>query len=118
MEFIITGGVWWTVPILIIGLTSVVLICISAINAVNNKKIAPRLLDGVLFLGFLGLAWGILGQIIGMFQAAGAIVSAGEISPNLIWAGFRVSLITVIMGFVVLLISSVGWFLLRPFRNR
>ena len=113
MEFIIQGGVWYTVPILVIGFVSLFLIVISVIRAIQQKAVSKMVLDSILFLGMLSLSWGIFGQIIGMFQAAGAVVRAGEIHPSLIWAGFRVSMITVIMGFVVLLMSAVSWFILR-----
>jgi hypothetical protein len=115
MEFMKTGGVWYTIPILIMGVVSVVLIGISIINIIKKEKVTAGIKDLVLFLGFLSFALGIFGQISGMFQAAGAIVSAGEISPILVWQGLKVSLIPVIMGFVVLFVSGIGWFGLRSF---
>ncbi len=118
MEFIIQGGVWYTVPILVIGFVSLLLILISGIRVIQQKAVSKMVLDSILFLGMLSLSWGIFGQIIGMFQAAGAVVRAGEIHPSLIWAGFRISMITVIMGFVVLLISAIGWFVLRLLTNK
>jgi hypothetical protein len=113
MEFIKVGGVWYTVPILIMGLASVVLIAIVAVRAMQRKSLPGIMADTILFLGFLSLAWGIFGQVAGMFHAAGAVVKAGEISPSLIWEGLKISLIPVIMGFVVLFVSSIGWFVLR-----
>jgi len=117
MEFIKAGGVWYTVPILVMGIVSAVLIGISIINIIKEQRVSGFISDLILFLGFLSLAWGIFGQISGMFQAAGAIVSAGEISPILVWLGLKVSLIPVIMGFVVLFVSAIGWFALRSFRR-
>jgi hypothetical protein len=116
MEFIITGGVWFTVPILVMGIASLALILYSSIRILNGKKVGRQLADTILFLGFLSLSFGIFGMITGMFQAAGAIQRAREISPSLIWAGFRISLITVIMGFVILFYSLIGWFVIRPYR--
>ena len=117
MKFITTGGMGYTVPILVMGLAAVILIAVAAVRAMQRKSIPGIIADTILFLGFLSLAWGIFGQIVGMFSAAGAVVRAGEISPNLIWEGLRISLIPVIMGFVVLFISAIGWFVLRPFRS-
>jgi len=117
MEFITTGGVWYTVPILLMGLASVILIVISAVRSIQRKTVPGFMSDTILFLGFLSLAYGIFGQITGMFQMADAVVKAGEISPSLVWAGLKISLITVIMGFVVLFVSAIGWFALRPFRS-
>ncbi|MFO7616308.1 MAG: hypothetical protein R6V75_03580 [Bacteroidales bacterium] len=118
MEFIIEGGVWFTIPILILGLGSLILIISGIILAGQSKPVPGILSDAILFIGFLCLAYGIFGQVTGMFQAAGAIVRAGEIAPALIWAGLKVSLITVIMGFVVLFYSAIGWFVIRWMRER
>jgi hypothetical protein len=119
MELLITGGIWFTLPILVMGLISLGLIALLIIRKVNSKPVNPFMRDSILFLGFLSLAWGILGQVLGMFQAAGAIVEAGEIAPSLIWAGFKVSLIAPVMGLMVLILSGVGWFGLRgnPLRS-
>jgi hypothetical protein len=118
MEFIKVGGVWYTVPILIMGMASIILVVLSAVRAMQRKPISAFMADAILFLGFLSLAWGIFGQISGLFQAAGAVVRAGEIPPYLIWEGLRKSLIPVLMGFVVLFVSAIGWFALRPFRRK
>ena len=118
MEFIIEGGVYFTVPILILGLGSLILILAGFLQAASRKPVRGILSDAILFIGFLSLAYGIFGQVTGMFQAAGAIVRAGEIAPSLIWAGLRVSLIPVIMGFVILFYSAVGWFVIRWMRER
>jgi hypothetical protein len=117
MEFIRSGGMWYTIPILILGVSAVALVVTAVTRAIQRKPKSVFMNDAILFMGFLSLAWGIFGQISGMFQAAGAIVRAGEISPDLIWQGLRVSLIPVIMGFVVLFISAISWFFLRSFRK-
>lgn len=113
MELLISGGAGFTIPILVMGISALVLVGFSVIRKLNAKPVKPFVRDSILFLGFLSLAWGILGQVLGMFQAAGAIVQAGEIAPSLIWAGFRVSLIAPVMGLVVLIVSAVGWFATR-----
>jgi len=80
----------------------------------NQKEFGKKQRDLILFLGSFSLFLGIFGQVLGLYQATGVIQQAGEISPTLIWGGFRVSLIAPIMGFIVLLISSIFWFILKP----
>ena len=118
MDFIIEGGVWFTIPILILGLGSLVLILTGMVLAGQRKPVPGILNDAILFIGFICLAYGIFGLVTGMFQAAGAIVRAGEIAPSLIWQGLRISLIPVIMGFVILFYSAAGWFIIRWMRGR
>jgi len=107
-----------SIPILAIALFVVILISFQAYKATKGKKISGLLNDTILFLGFLSLSWGIFCQLMGLIHAAGVVVRAGEISPSLIWAGLRISLIPIIMGFVVLLVSAIGWFALRSFRRQ
>jgi len=117
-ELLVTGGIWYTLPMLILGIFSLILIVVSFVRLYRQRPVSTRLTDTILFIGFLCFAWGVFGQVTGMFQAAGAIVRAGDISPTLIWTAFRISLITVLMGFIVLLYSSIGWYLIRLFHTR
>jgi len=117
-EILVTGGIWYTMPILILGILSLVLILLSAIRLIRKTILPARLTEAILFIGILCFAWGVFGQVVGMFQAAGYIVKAGDMDPSLIWNAFRISLITVLMGFSVLLYSALGWYIIRLFRPR
>ena len=70
-------------------------------------------IDSVLFWGAYGVVLGILGTLIGIAQAATAIQAAGQVEAGLVWAGIRVSLITVIFGLLIFSIALVAWFVLR-----
>lgn len=117
MNFITEGGVDHTVPILILGLASLVFIAIASARAIKHKPISQIILDTILLLGFLSFSYPVLLLIIGLFQAAQAVEKAGEISSALMWSGIHYSLISLTMGFAVLNISAIGWFVLRPFKN-
>ncbi len=108
------GGLYFTIPILLMGIVNVAAFIWLLTLKLKNSEINKKHLDLLLFLGSFALVFGIFGQILGFYQAAGAIQKAGEISPSLIWGGFRVSLIAPIMGFVVLLVSAIFWFILKP----
>ena len=78
----------------------------------QNVKL-KRTNDAILFLGSFTFIFGIFGQTIGIFEALEAIEAAGDISPALIFGGLKVSMITTLYGFGLLLISGIIWFIFR-----
>lgn len=78
----------------------------------QNAKL-KRTSDAILFLGSFTFLLGIFGQTIGIFMALSVIETAGDIAPALIAGGLKVSMITTIYGFALLLISSIIWFIFR-----
>lgn len=105
---------FFTLPILLMGIASLLLFFWQISIKMSGKEQKRKAVDAILFLGSFSFIYGLLGQILGLYQAAGAIQQAGEIAPALIWGGVRVSLIAPLMGFMVLLISSVFWFVAKP----
>ena len=69
--------------------------------------------EAILFLGSLTFLIGIFGQTIGIFMALSAIQAAGDISPALIAGGLKVSMITTMYGFGLLIISGIIWFVFK-----
>jgi len=65
--------------------------------------------NSILFVGSFAFLLGIFGQAIGLYQAFQAIYTAGDISPALIAGGLRVSMLTTLYGFALLLVSSLIW---------
>ncbi len=61
-------------------------------------------------IGLFAMITGILGQLIGFYQAFSAIERAGDISPALIYGGVKVSLITTLYGIFIFLFSMLLWF--------
>lgn len=78
----------------------------------QNRKLI-RLNNAILFLGSFTFMFGLLGQAVGLYAAMEAIQAAGDISPSLMAGGFKVSLIAPLYGFLLLLISSIIWFVYR-----
>lgn len=60
-------------------------------------------------IGLFGLIFGILGQLIGLYEAFDAIQQIGDISPALVAGGLKISLITTLYGFVIFLIAQLIW---------
>ena len=61
-------------------------------------------------VGLFAMITGILGQLIGLYQAFIAIEKAGDISPALMAGGFKVSMITTLYGIFIYLFSLILWF--------
>lgn len=114
MNVLHEGGYTFTLPILGMGITNLILFVWFLIKKSQGHELVRKHLDLILFLGSFSLIFGVFGQVLGFYQAAGVIQEAPEISPSLLWAGVRVSLIAPLMGFSVLLISSVFWMILKP----
>lgn len=64
-------------------------------------------------VGIFGLMVGILGQLIGLYDAFLAIQEMGEVSPAMLAGGIRVSMITTLYGFVIGLDSVLVYLLLK-----
>ncbi len=60
-------------------------------------------------IGLFGLIFGILGQLIGLYEAFEAIQQIGDISPALVAGGLKISMITTLYGFVIFLIAQLIW---------
>ena len=70
-------------------------------------------INAILFLGCICALLGILGQITGIYLAVTYISKAPDISPQIVLMGFGHSFTTSIVGFWILLISSIVWFILK-----
>jgi biopolymer transport protein ExbB/TolQ len=63
-------------------------------------------------IGLFTMITGILGQLIGLFEAFKAIEAAMDISPAIMAGGLKVSLITTLTGVFIYLLSILIWFVL------
>lgn len=64
--------------------------------------------------GLIALTTGVLGTVVGFFQASADISAAGGIAPAIIWAGVRVALITTIYGIIIYGVSLIIRLLQKP----
>jgi biopolymer transport protein ExbB/TolQ len=70
-------------------------------------------INSILFWGGMSVLIGFLGHFHGLYLAMQAISRASDISPAIVAMGYGVSLITVLFGLLILLISALIWFVLR-----
>lgn len=68
-------------------------------------------------LGLFAMITGILGQLLGLYAAFAAIEEAGDISKALFFGGLKVSMISIIYGVIIFLLSYLIWFILDYLLN-
>ncbi len=120
-DHIYTGGVWFMVPIVILG-TVVIVLSVYVLAKYFSGKVdllqLKKHTNLILFLGSFAFLLGLLAQVIGLLMAFMAIERAGDISIALIAQGLQVSFIAPLYGFGSFLISLVVWFIKRNYLLR
>lgn len=120
IDFVQQGGLFmW--PLLLVAAAVVVLAIRSALRLRAPEAGDVRLetaIDAILFWGAWGVVLGLLGTLGGVYQAAGMISLAREISAPVVWGGIRVALTTTIFGLLVFAVAAVAWFALRVWYRR
>lgn len=109
-EFMITGGLPGMIIITILGFIMAFFAVKKGISIYRNEDITKKNLDIILFFGSLAFAFGILYQIMGMFEIFNVVAEVGDIAPSLIMSGFKVSLIAPFYGFIIFIIAYICWF--------
>lgn len=97
MEFFYMGGTLFMslISLAHIGVFVAIVLHIQGRNILHMVREA----------GLLALALGVLGQLIGLFDAFRAIEAMGGVSPEMLAAGLKVSSITTIYGLIGFIIS-------------
>jgi len=95
--------------ILAIAIYHLVIILKRDFKDINEPR---KKLKYVKSLGLFAFVTGILGQLIGLYHAFGAIEKAMDVSPAIIAGGLKISMITTIYGGFIFLISYLLWIIL------
>lgn len=77
------------------------------------KEYNLKLVSLILMTGSFAIVFGIFSQIVGIVGALEAIRSAGDISPQIVFAGAIISFYSTIWGFMVFLVSLLIYFVLK-----
>jgi len=114
------GAFMWL--ILIIAISIVILsikkvIDLFARTNLNQQQIESGL-NAIIFWGAISTVIGFLSHFFGMYQAMNAIAEANDISPSIVAKGFAVSLIPIIFGLVIFMLSGILWLIFRWRRNK
>ena len=106
LNFLIDGGPVITIPqtaLFIIGLLLIARALMGKTSEDQQQKL--KQIAYIKYLGILALTLGLFGQIVGIYSGLQAIEEAGNVSPQLLYAGVRTSSITTLYGFVIFLIA-------------
>lgn len=112
-EFMVTGGLPGMLIITTLGLVMIFFATKKGISIFREGDRSKRFLDIILFWGSLAFAFGILYQIMGMFQVFSVVAEVGDIAPSIIMSGFKVTIIAPFYGFIIFVISYILWFIYR-----
>jgi biopolymer transport protein ExbB/TolQ len=115
------GGIFmW--PILIIAISIVILSIKKAIDLFGrtdlNQKQLESGLNAIVFWGAISAVFGFLAHFAGMYMAMVSIAEANDISPSIVARGFSVSLIPILFGLVIFMLSGILWLIFRWRRNK
>ncbi len=100
IDLFLYGGVHW-MTILTLELVALLLAAFKA----------PR---WVSYIGSIALSTGLLGTLIGLFNALTAIQKAGDISPALLAGGCRCAIIGITYGLIIYITSRIVKIILLP----
>lgn len=83
----------------------------------DPAKIKARL-KHIKTIGSFAAIFGVLCQLIGLYQAFNVIEEMGDVSQSLLAGGLKVSLIPTVYGILIFLISLILWFILEYIVSR
>jgi len=113
IELFQMGGMLFMLIITILGIAMIIYSVKSFIAVFTKNDYSGKGINYILMFGSLAFIIGLLGQAIGMFEAFAAIQEAGDISPGLMAAGFRISMITPLYGVIYFVLSIPIWVVLK-----
>ena len=99
------GGPFFMYTILILLIIIILLIVKGILNRKNDNSKTTTLIAS---FGLFSVAWGFMGQIIGLISAFDAIQAAADISPAIMAGGLKVSLLAPLFGLLTFLFSRIG----------
>ena len=116
VNFFLSGGpMMWL--FLLIGLLIVYLSIKKAIQLFSGRNLPkPALENGInaiIFWGSVAAILGFFAHYLGVYYAMQAISRANDISPAIVAYGYSLSLVTILTGLILFLISALIWFIFR-----
>ncbi|WP_299461937.1 MotA/TolQ/ExbB proton channel family protein [uncultured Microscilla sp.] len=116
-DFIVNGGLFFTLPLTLFAGTILFFgVRLGLELFVAERALKPRVsksLDTIIYLGGFSFIFGILGQLVGLYEAFTVLSKVGAVSPKILMAGLKVSTIPTLYGFGILLTASIIWFVFR-----
>ncbi len=116
INFFIMGGAYmWLLLILILVVFGLFIKKVIDLFFSDRADIdrSEKGVNAIFFWGAFSLLLGILAHFHGVFEAMVAISKATDISPSIVAMGYARSLITILSGLFIFMISGIMWFFLR-----
>jgi len=116
IEFFQNGGpMMWL--LLIIAFLIIFLTSKKTIQLFSKQDLPEPVLENginaIIFWGSIAAVLGFFAHYLGIYNAMQAIAKATAVSPAIIASGYSVSLITILSGLILFIISAIIWFILR-----
>ncbi|GJQ64631.1 MAG: hypothetical protein SCALA702_36840 [Melioribacteraceae bacterium] len=116
MNFIMQGGIFmW--PLLIIAIAVIVIAARKANDLYMKEGLSKSQLEKgintILFWGSFSIILGFFAHFMGVYNAMMAIQQAENVSPAIVAGGYGMSLITILFGFVIFIVSLLIWGVFR-----
>lgn len=125
IEWFQSGGViMWPLVVLALGVLGVAIREAAVLRRTRGAAAASgssperRSLRPILYWGGVALLVGILGTVVGIVIALQHIRAAGQVSGELVWQGFGVTLVSTTFGAGIFLLSGVLWLVLDRWREQ
>lgn len=108
------GGPLFMYTILIV---LIVILVLTIKGILNRKGDNSKTISLIASLGLFTVAWGFMGQIIGLISAFDAIELARDISPSVMAGGLKISLLSPLFGLVTFIFARLGIIILTLFKK-
>jgi hypothetical protein len=116
IQFFLEGGMMMWV-LLILTILILFLSIRKSVQLFGNKEIPKSVLEtginAILFWGAIAAIFGFFAHYLGVYYAMLAIFQANDISPAIVALGYSMSLVTILTGLTIFMVSAVIWFILR-----
>ncbi len=116
MNFIQEGGIlMW--PLILMGIAVLVLAAKKANDLYFKQGLSKAQLEkginAIIFWGSFSIIFGVFAHFMGVYNAMQAISKASAISPQIVAGGYAVSIITILTGLFIFMISAIFWLVFR-----
>lgn len=112
-ELFYQGGILFMSVLTILLIIAVVWILFNWLKYLSKKQqdklAALRMIKYGKSIGLLAMVTGILGQLIGLYSAFSVIAEVKDVSPQLVYGGIKVSMITTLYGIFIFIIVTLLW---------
>ncbi len=100
--------------ILTLLLIVILAMAVYKVLQISNRKVEHSTsfryqLSYIKSVGLIALVFGIFSQLLGLYQMFAVLEAAGGIAPAILAGGLKVSMIPMVYGLIIFLISYVAW---------